>query len=68
MFKSEKHNLIADITFRIIALIVIYSSITFKPPLWFNILFPLLTGLPIIEGVYKMLRKDSDLINSRDDC
>lgn len=60
MFKSEKHNLIADITFWIISLIVIYSIITFKPPLWFNILLPLLMGLPVIVGVYNMLRKDSD--------
>lgn len=60
MFTSEKHNLIAGITFMIIALIVVYSTITFKPPLWFNILLPLLVGLPVIEGVYKILRKDSD--------
>ena len=60
IFKSKKHNLIADITFWIIGLIVIYSIITFKPPLWFNILLPLLMGLPVIVGVYKMLRKDRD--------
>lgn len=58
MFKSEKHNLILNVIILIVGLIVIYSVIPFSPPLWFNIVYPLIIGIPVIGSVYKILRKD----------
>ena len=60
MFISEKYNLISSIIFWILSLIIVYSAKTFEPTLWFNIIFPLLTGIPIIKGVYKVFGKDND--------
>ncbi|GGJ77078.1 hypothetical protein GCM10007111_43420 [Virgibacillus kapii] len=57
MFKSEKHNLIANIIVWIAAIIVIYNAILFEPPLWFNILFPLILGIPIIKNIYRIVKK-----------
>lgn len=58
MFKSEKHNLIADIVLRIAAIIIIYSVSSFEKLLWFNILFPLLIILPIIGKVYRLQKNN----------
>ncbi len=60
ILKNEKHNLIGDIIFRIITLVVTYSVMTFEPPLWFNIIFPLLVGMPVVTSFYKLHRKDKD--------
>lgn len=58
MFKSEKYNLITNIIIWIAALIIIYNVILFEPPLWFNILFPLIMAIPIIRSIYKMVRNN----------
>ncbi|MBM7578636.1 hypothetical protein [Jeotgalibacillus terrae] len=58
MFKSEKHNLIANILVWILVLIVVFNTIRFDPPLWFNILMPAITAIPIFKSIYKLRRGD----------
>lgn len=56
MFKSEKHNLIADIILGIAAIIIVYSVSSFEKNLWFNVLFPLLIFIRPIGIIYKMYK------------
>lgn len=58
MFKSEKDNLIANVLGWIAALVIIYSAINFKPPLWFNIAFPLIMGVPTFGTIRRILKRD----------
>lgn len=57
MFKSEKHNLIANIIIWILAVILVFNVVSFDPPVWFYILVPLLMSTSIIRSIYRIRKQ-----------